>query len=144
MKQDYSCGVIPYRLNNGRREFLLIQHLAGHWSFPKGHPEDSESPLQAAEREFREETGISGCKVQATPAFEESYSFVKRSGKQVRKRVTYYLGAVDVSAAVRVQPEEIADHMWADAASTRLQITFEEGRSLFDEVVSYLDTHATA
>ncbi len=144
MKQDYSCGVIPYRLNNGRREFLLIQHLAGHWSFPKGHPEDGESPIDAAAREFREETGIAVCRVQPSPAFEESYSFVKRSGKSVRKRVTYYLGAVDVSAVVRVQPEEVADYMWGDASSTRLQITFEEGRALLDEVVAYFDANSTA
>lgn len=144
MKQDYSCGVIPYRDTGGRREFLLIQHLAGHWSFPKGHPEDDESPLDTASREFHEETGIAGCMIRPAPAFEESYTFTKRSGKRVLKRVTFYLGAVEASATVRVQPEEIADHAWGDAESTRQQLTFDAGRALFDEVLAFLAADGAA
>ena len=138
MKNDYSCGIIPYRVVDGRREFLLVQHLAGHWAFPKGHPDDGESPLDTARRELLEETGIEAKDAVASPAFEENYKFTKRSGKKVRKRVTYYLCEVASDAAVSVQEEEIADHCWGDAVCTRQQITFEEGRALFDEVSAYL------
>ncbi|MEM9415528.1 MAG: NUDIX domain-containing protein [Planctomycetota bacterium] len=139
MKDDFSYGMIPYRVVEGRREFLLVQHHAGHWAFPKGHPDDGESPLETAQREMLEETGIAPSRTVDTPAFEEQYKFTKRSGKKVRKYVTYYLCEVAPDAKVRVQPEEIADHFWGDAAATRKRITFEEGRELFDEVENFLD-----
>lgn len=137
MKNDYSCGVVPYRVVDGRREYLLVRHHAGHWAFPKGHPDDGETPLDTAAREFREETGITTGQPLASPAFEEQYVFIKRSGKKVRKRVTYYLCEVEPTSEVVVQPEEIVEYAWDGAAGTRRRITFEEGRELFDEVEAY-------
>ncbi|XAM01084.1 NUDIX domain-containing protein [Phycisphaeraceae bacterium D3-23] len=139
MKNDFSYGVIPYRVVAGRREYLLVQHHAGHWAFPKGHADEGESPLETAKREMLEETGIAPDRAAEQPAFEEQYKFTKRSGKKVRKYVTYYLCEVATDAEVKVQPEEIADHFWGDADATRQRITFEEGRELFDEVEQYLD-----
>lgn len=138
MKNDYSCGMIPYRVVDGRREYLLVQHLAGHWSFPKGHPEEGESPLATARRELAEETGLVPAETLESPAFEESYKFTKGSGKKVRKKVTYYLCVIAPDAAVSVQPEEIGDHAWGGAAQTRGRLTFEEGRALLDQVEQFL------
>ncbi|MEM6257491.1 MAG: NUDIX domain-containing protein [Planctomycetota bacterium] len=141
MKTDYSCGVVPFRRVNGRVEFLLVQHKAGHWSFPKGHPEAEEDALQTARRELAEETGLSPLQVLSNPSFSESYEFTKRSGKQVLKRVTYFLGEVAADAAVRVQEKEIGDYQWADAETTRARITFIEGKTLFDQVYAYFNKH---
>lgn len=138
MKTDFSCGVIPYRTIDGRRQFLLIQHKAGHWAFPKGHPEDGETHLQTARRELAEETGIDAVQIDATRAFDESYRFTKRSGKQVRKRVVYYVGEVGADQAVVLQQAEVSDHLWADAQATRDRMSFDEGRALLDEVLAYL------
>lgn len=51
-----SCGVV---LLNDAGELLLC-HVTGHdhWDLPKGGAHDSETPLQAALRETREETGL--------------------------------------------------------------------------------------
>ena len=60
-----SAGLLPFRRKEGRIEVLLV-HPGGPfwarkdthaWSFPKGEYGREESPLQAARREFREETG---------------------------------------------------------------------------------------
>ncbi|MDE2365826.1 MAG: NUDIX domain-containing protein [Betaproteobacteria bacterium] len=60
-----SAGILPYRLKAGRLEVLLVhpggpfwaRKDLGSWSIAKGEYEDSEDPLQAALREFFEETG---------------------------------------------------------------------------------------
>ncbi len=51
-----SCGVV---LLNDAGELLLC-HVTGHehWDIPKGGAHDDESPMQAALRETREETGL--------------------------------------------------------------------------------------
>jgi 8-oxo-dGTP pyrophosphatase MutT (NUDIX family) len=46
-------------LVNKHRQVLLVQGAeTGKWSFPKGHLEKGESPIQTALREFYEETGL--------------------------------------------------------------------------------------
>jgi 8-oxo-dGTP pyrophosphatase MutT (NUDIX family) len=51
-----SCGVV---IVNSARELMLC-HVTGqgHWDLPKGGIDSGESPIQAALRETREETGL--------------------------------------------------------------------------------------
>ena len=61
-----SAGVLLYRIRGGALEVLLVHpggplwknKDAGAWGIPKGLFEPSEAPLDAARREFEEETGI--------------------------------------------------------------------------------------
>lgn len=63
MKQ--SAGILLYRTINGVLEVMLAhpggpfwaKKDAGVWTIPKGEFDDTEDPLQAAIREFEEETG---------------------------------------------------------------------------------------
>jgi len=60
-----SAGILLYRFKNGRFEFFLVhpggpfwaKKEAGSWSIPKGEF-TTEYPLDAAKREFEEETGV--------------------------------------------------------------------------------------
>ena len=62
----YSAGILLYRLRDNSVEVLLAHPGGpfwsgkdlGAWSIPKGQSEANEDSLQAAKREFREETGF--------------------------------------------------------------------------------------
>jgi len=136
---DRSFGIIPIHVREGRRRFLLVQHKAGHWGFPKGHPEGKEAPIDTAVRELREETGLEVARLIEAPSFTEAYEFTKRkSGKRVIKRVTYFVGFIDDPAVTRCE-QELAATAWGDAEATRARISFPEAQALFDEVLAYLD-----
>jgi predicted NUDIX family NTP pyrophosphohydrolase len=61
-----SAGLLLFRLREDRLEVLLAhpggpfwaKKDIGAWTIPKGELEDGEDPLQAAAREFVEETGM--------------------------------------------------------------------------------------
>lgn len=63
----HSAGLLLYRQKRGQTEIFLVhpggpfwaRKDEGSWSIPKGELEESEDPLEAAQREFREETGSS-------------------------------------------------------------------------------------
>ena len=62
----HSAGLLMYRTQAGITEVFLVhpggpfwaRKDAGAWSIPKGELDPGESPLEAAQREFREETGF--------------------------------------------------------------------------------------
>ncbi len=137
MQTDFSCGVVPVYVRDGVRQFLLIQHLAGHWAFPKGHPEAGETDLAAATRELAEETGITQVGVRAEPAFDESYVFIRKDGKKVRKTVRFFIGHVEDPAVV-LQAQEVGAYAWGDLAQTRERMTFAAGLGLLDAVEAHL------
>ena len=58
-EREVSAGGIVFRRDpDGTPRFLLIKDSYQHWGLPKGHLEDGESPVVAAVRETREETGL--------------------------------------------------------------------------------------
>jgi len=68
-KSKQSAGLLMYRIQAKQLQVLLAhpggpffqKKDAGAWSIPKGEIEADEDHLQAAQREFREETGITPC-----------------------------------------------------------------------------------
>ena len=64
-EREVSAGGIVFRRDaDGTPRFLLIKDSYQHWGFPKGHLESGESPVVAAMRETREETGLADLVVQ--------------------------------------------------------------------------------
>ena len=138
MEREQSFGIIPVRRGpGGRLEILTVQHHAGHWAFPKGHPEPGEVPQQTALRELEEETGMRAERLLPAPLIEE-YSF-RYEGRRIDKRVTYWVGWVaDDGARARPQEEEIAQLGWASVGQTRRRLTFPAARAMLDQALSIL------
>ncbi len=102
--QDEAFGIVPILPEDTTYKFLLIQHHAGHWGFPKGHADPGESPLQAACREFVEETGISDYRVLDGASFLEKYTFMRR--RQKFEKTVLYFPALVHSATVHCQKKK--------------------------------------
>lgn len=135
LRADRAYGIIPIRENEVSLEFLLIQHRAGHWGFPKGHAHKGEAPLLAANRELYEETGLRVVRYLSRDPFTESY-ICKRKGKLRNKTVYYYLA--EVSGCIKLQQAEIQDYAWVPSEQFEDYVLFHEGRMLFDEIVYFL------
>jgi bis(5'-nucleosidyl)-tetraphosphatase len=137
--KDEAFGIIPILRNDAGYLFLLIQHHAGHWGFPKGHADPGESPLEAAGRELAEETGISDYHILDGMSFLERYSF-SRHGKKFEKTVIYYPAFVH-STIVNYQKEEIKAYSWATFEMALSLLSFGGGKRILTDVNRFLATY---
>lgn len=133
--KDEAFGIIPILKESEIDKYLLIQHHAGHWGFPKGHADAGETALQAACREFIEETGITDFEVLDSVTFSETYAF-SRSGQRYDKTVVYYPAHVKTST-VSCQAEEIQNYAWLEFDTAIAQLTFEGAKRVLREVHHY-------
>src|SRR5579872_1045870 len=93
-KTDESFGVIPLRNEGNKWRVLILKQKAGHWSFPKGHKNGiNESPMDAAQRELFEETGLKVKEFISPYTLQEAYNTGKN--KEVKKTVTHFLALVE-------------------------------------------------
>ena len=135
--KDYSFGIIPFFKEGEAIEFLVVKHVAGHWGFPKGHPDKDEIPVEAAKRELKEETGIAECKIIKSPDLESSYSF-DNSGESINKTVKYYIGGVK-HKKVKILEGEIADYRWSGFDETLDRLSHVGDKELLKKLFQNLD-----
>lgn len=124
-----SFGVIPYRVKDGVREYLLLQSVNGHWCFPKGGAGAGESVEETALREFKEETGIQQVVLKTEQTFEENYT-LPRGKEVVHKKVTYFLGEVSGQETVNFDTVEIQDFVWLPFAEAEQKATYQETKNI--------------
>jgi 8-oxo-dGTP pyrophosphatase MutT (NUDIX family) len=138
--QDKAFGIVPLSQQNNGYQFLLIQHHAGHWGFPKGHADPGESPIEAACREFTEETGIVAYELLSDASFSERY-FFKQNGQLIRKTVIYYM-ALAQSTAVQCQAAEIQAYAWLNFDAAIARLSFDNTKQILRDVYRYLNNGA--
>ncbi|OIO41874.1 hypothetical protein AUJ63_04970 [Candidatus Pacearchaeota archaeon CG1_02_35_32] len=111
-----SAGVLVFRRNKGRIEYLLLKHSTKgrHWGPPKGRLGPEEKQLDGALREVKEEAGL-----KLTKRFDfkhiDKYKFMK-DGENYDKKVFYFLGEVK-DQTVTLSPEHL-DYSWSPIEET--------------------------
>lgn len=136
--REISYGIIPLRQKKAVWEVFLVRHQAGHWAFPKGHPEAEETPRQAAERELKEETGLTVSSYLIDEPLTEQYVFTFQ-GKKIFKTVYYFLAKTTGTAVI--QEQELSDGAWVSIDQASELLTFPEARRIWNQVQTFLSAH---
>lgn len=138
MHAECSYGIIPFSKQDGEWKVFVILHTRGnHWGFPKGHAEENESPQETARRELEEETGLVVEEFLLSAPISEHYTFV-RNGKKTHKTASYFPALVSGSSSLQLA--EIQEGQWLPFEKAMKQLTFSEGRALFNQVLHELKT----
>lgn len=138
MIKQSSAGVVVYRLGkNGERTYLLLQYPRGPWDFAKGKLKENEGWREAAQRELKEETGLS---LPLYKNFEHSYSYTFNDtrGNKVQKTILFFIALAPYDTEISLSQEHV-DYLWLPYEQARMQLVFENIRHLIDQVEDYLD-----
>ena len=135
---EKSCGIVLFYSD----EFLLIQHPAksngdeGHWDFPKGHVEGSETELETAKRELIEETGILNFRLFDGFKHRIEYNFQK-GNEIVPKEVTFFL-AESNTKEVKLSSEH-ENFVWLNSDLAFNKLTFTNAKEVLVAVKTFLE-----
>ena len=122
--RDGECVVIvPTRLSANGSKVLAL---------PKGHPEEGESPGEAALREVREEAGVVARLVE--PLGDVRYWYT-RDGRRIAKVVSFFLLAY-VSGEVEDHDLEVEHAHWMSLQDAARELTYPGEREMASRALS--------
>ena len=132
MKKEFSSGAIVYSFLDDNIKFLIVKHVLGHFSFPKGHIENGENEQSTSIREVLEETGIL---ISIDTNFKRINTYCPY--ENVTKNVIYFI-AKPISGIIKIQEAEISEAFWADYVSARNILTYESNKKILDDAYKYI------
>lgn len=135
MKLEKSCGAVIVKRGH-LSKFLLVRQNDGHWGFPKGHVEGSETEMETAKREIREETGL---EVSIDSRFRMVDTYSPKQG--ISKDVVYFL-ANPVTEDLMPQLSEISTVRWCTFNEAQKLFNFESNRNILNAAVKFLENDA--
>jgi len=128
VEREFSCGGVVVRGSDcivivpTRRDARGGQVLA----LPKGHPENGESPADAALREVREEAGVEATVRERLGDVQYWY---QRDGVRIAKRVTFFL--LDyVSGEVDDHDREVEHARWIALEEAARSLSYKGERDV--------------
>jgi 8-oxo-dGTP pyrophosphatase MutT (NUDIX family) len=128
-----TVAAICFRRRDEDLQFRLVRTTDGRrWTFPKGHPNLDETPLQTAAREAAEQAGVTGV-VDETPLTEYGY------GRRTDDIATAFLLAVQSTAPYGGSGRQAT---WFDLAATRERLAEERHGELAGELQGVIEIAA--
>ncbi|MEA2154901.1 MAG: hypothetical protein QOE11_1041 [Solirubrobacteraceae bacterium] len=134
---EFSAGGVVF---NAHHEIVVIvpTRRAADGSrvlaLPKGHPDGSESAVQAALREVREEAGVDA---ELVESLGEVRYWYQRGGRRIAKVVEFFLLRY-VSGDVADHDHEVEAARWIPAEEAMGALTYDGERRMVREALSRL------
>ncbi|NLS84507.1 MAG: NUDIX domain-containing protein [Ruminococcaceae bacterium] len=133
MKYEKSCGVIVFEPSQSGADILLICHrYGGHWAFPKGHVEASETETETALRELEEETGA---KAQLLDGYREMTTY--SPGRGISKDVIFFVGK-RTGGTLTAQPSEVRRVEMLPYETALERLTYDADKQLLEKAKSII------
>uniref|UniRef100_A0A075HAF4 Bis(5'-nucleosyl)-tetraphosphatase [asymmetrical] n=2 Tax=environmental samples TaxID=651140 RepID=A0A075HAF4_9ARCH len=134
---EKSAGIVLFRNDSDKNEFLLLNYPQGHWDFVKGKIEQNETSHEAAIRETREETGITN--IEFIDGFEESVEYDFRFRKEdIHKKVIFFLAKTD-EKNIKLSHEH-NDYLWLEYSNALKKTTFENAKNVLSKANQFLSS----
>src|SRR5271169_951000 len=135
-EREYSAGGVLVR---GDEVVVIVPTRRGAdgssvLALPKGHVDPGETAIEAAGREVREETGLSG-----EPVCElgESRYWYRRGGRTIGKTVTFYLFRY-IEGDTSEHDDEVEEVRWLALEQAREQLSHAAERDMIELAIAYL------
>ena len=138
MRYEKSCGAVIYRVQDGKRLYLIAHSPSGKSVIPKGHVEAGETETDTALREIREETGLA---VELDTSFREVATYSPKPG--IMKDVVFFL-AQPCGGTLRPQPGEVLSLEWLSFEEADPIITYPQVRRILQKAEACLSQRADA
>lgn len=141
MQHIEQCYGVVVVLKKEINKFLILERAEtkGDWTFPKGHTEKGEAPIETALRELREETGIEEINIIEAPILHEEYEII-RGGEKRLKMNDYFIGIVNKDN-VQIEEKEIQSYKWANYEESFNCFKYERRRQILKEAKIFLEKY---
>jgi len=137
MREQKSAGIVLFRNNSDKNEFLLLNYPQGHWDFVKGKIEQNETLHKTALRETKEETGITN--IEFVDGFEESVEYDFRFKKEdIHKKVIFFLAKTN-EKNIKLSHEH-NDYLWLEYNDALKKTTFENAKNVLTKANEFLSS----
>lgn len=135
---EVSVGAAVFRLDGGRRTYLILRYPSGHFEFPKGHMESGESEGDTLRRETEEETGIRTLRI-LPDRTSIRYFYIAKGGERERRiregrglwifKVVHFYPAETDETEVRISHEHTGFE-WLSYEEALEKLTFENAKEV--------------
>jgi len=137
MRKQKSAGIVLFRNDSDKNEFLLLNYPQGHWDFVKGKIEQNETSHETALRETKEETGITN--IEFVDGFEESVEYDFRFKKEdIHKKVIFFLAKTN-EKNIKLSHEH-NDYLWLEYNDALKKTTFENAKNVLTKANEFLSS----
>jgi 8-oxo-dGTP pyrophosphatase MutT (NUDIX family) len=123
VRGDEVAVIVPVRRAAGGRKVLAL---------PKGHVDPGETPEQAASREVREETGMTG---ELLEQLGEVRYWYQREGRKIPKLVTFFLFEYR-SGSEADHDTEVEEVRWVSFAEATAELSYKGEREMVQRAMA--------